>query len=395
MKFGLLWHSFSSGNLGVGALSISNMLLIDEAARRKGITPEFLIIGSSGPCDYPPSMERFNYEFIEFNEKSLLKSPHKLIKAIGSCDAIFDIGEGDSFSDIYGSKRLIKLLLSKGMALMGRVPLILSPQTIGPFKSDTNARAAAWVMKKSTMVFARDHQSFAVLEQLGVPNRDEVIDVAFALPFERASEMRAPGRLAVGISVSALLHHGGYEGTANQFGLRADYKALTDQLIEALLGQGHEVHLVPHVIPLGFPAEDDFAISQTLQQRHPALKLAPRFKGPVEAKSYISGLDFFIGARMHATIGAFSAGVPVVPLAYSRKFAGLYESLDYHRVVDLKTETTESALQKVLAHLEQRDRLKAEVEASSEIIRRKLAAYSYALEGLMTSLRQGQPAYQE
>ena len=71
MKFGLLWHSFSSGNLGVGALSISNMLLIDEAARKCGITPEFLIIGSSGPCDYPPSTERFKYEFIEFNEQNL------------------------------------------------------------------------------------------------------------------------------------------------------------------------------------------------------------------------------------------------------------------------------------------------------------------------------------
>ncbi len=394
MKFGLLWHSFSSGNLGVGALSISNMLLIDEAARRKGITPEFLIIGSSGPCDYPPSMERFNYEFIEFNEKSLLKSPHKLIKAIGSCDAIFDIGEGDSFSDIYGSKRLIKLLLSKGMALMGRVPLILSPQTIGPFSpTPTPGRPLG------------DEE-----EHHGVRPRPPVLRGARAA--RRAEPRRShrrrlrPALRARQRDARARAAGGGHQrlgaaapwrlrSTANQFGLRADYKALTDQLIEALLGQGHEVHLVPHVIPLGFPAEDDFAISQTLQQRHPALKLAPRFKGPVEAKSYISGLDFFIGARMHATIGAFSAGVPVVPLAYSRKFAGLYESLDYHRVVDLKTETTESALQKVLAHLEQRDRLKAEVEASSEIIRRKLAAYSYALEGLMTSLRQGQPAYQE
>ncbi|WP_228145012.1 hypothetical protein, partial [Acinetobacter baumannii] len=85
------------------------MLLIDEAARKCGITPEFLIIGSSGPCDYPPSTERFNYEFIEFNEKALLKNPHGLYRAIASCDAIFDIGEGDSFSDIYGAKRLINL----------------------------------------------------------------------------------------------------------------------------------------------------------------------------------------------------------------------------------------------------------------------------------------------
>ncbi|MBA1275169.1 polysaccharide pyruvyl transferase family protein [Stutzerimonas azotifigens] len=395
MKFGLLWHSFSSGNLGVGALSISNMLLIDEAARKKGITPEFLIIGSSGPSNYPPSTERFKYEFIEFNEKTLLKSPLTLLNAIRSCDAVFDIGEGDSFSDIYGNKRLIKLLLSKGMALTGHVPLILSPQTIGPFKSDIAAKASAYVMKKSSMVFARDHQSFSVLNRLDIENRDEVIDVAFALPFTRSSEHRSPDRLAVGISVSALLHHGGYEGSSNQFGLRANYEELTSRLIEALIAQGHEVHLVPHVIPLGFPEEDDYTVSEALRERYPQLKLAPRFKGPIEAKSYISGLDFFIGARMHATIGAFSAGIPVVPLAYSRKFSGLYESLDYHRVVDLKTESTDSALQKVLDSLENREQLRQEVAAGAEIIKRKLAAYGAALEDIMTSLIQGQPAYQE
>ena len=394
MKFGLLWHSFSSGNLGVGALSISNMLLIDQAARNCGITPEFLIIGSSGPCDYPPSTERFKYEFIEFNEKTLLKNSHQLYKAISSCDAVFDIGEGDSFSDIYGAKRLIKLLVSKGMALGGRVPLILSPQTIGPFKADWATRTSAWAMKKSTMVFARDHQSFDVLKQLNTPNRDEVIDVAFALPFERKTEHRDPSKLAVGLSVSALLHHGGYEGSANQFGLRADYKALTDRLIRTLLERGHEVHLVPHVIPTGFPAEDDYTVSEELQQQYPELKLAPRFKGPIEAKSYISGMDFFVGARMHATIGAFSAGVPVVPLAYSRKFAGLYQSLDYHRVVDLKTEGTDSALELVLSHLENREQLKMEVAASSAIIRRKLDAYSAALEQILASLQQPQAANQ-
>ena len=154
----------------------------------------------------------------------------------------------------------------------------------------------------------------------------------------------------MGLSVSALLHHGGYEGTANQFGLRADYKALTDRLIRTLLEARPRGAPVPHVIPIGFPAEDDYTVSQQLQQQYPELKLAPRFKGPIEAKSYISGMDFFVGARMHATIGAFSAGVPVVPLAYSRKFAGLYQSLDYHRVVDLKTEDTDSALELVLAH---------------------------------------------
>lgn len=385
MKFGLLWHSFSSGNLGVGALSISNMLLIDEAARQCGVTPEFLVIGSSGPCSYPPSTDAFDYQVLEFSEKTLLKNPLKIYQAIGSCDAVFDIGEGDSFSDIYGGKRLIKQLLGKGMALTGHVPLILSPQTIGPFKSAFGARASAQLMARSSMVFARDHQSFQVLEGFGTPNRDEVIDVAFRLPFTRP-ERPAGGPLAVGLNVSALLHHGGYAGNANQFGLRTDYRQLNDRLIETLLARGHEVHLVPHVIPRGFAQEDDYEVCRELHERFPLTILAPRFDGPIEAKSYISGMDFFTGARMHATIGAFSAGVPVVPLAYSRKFAGLFGSLDYPHVVDLTREDTASALEQVLECLDERQQLKARVEAGQAIIQRKLAAYSESLQVLIGGL---------
>ncbi|MBB3104845.1 polysaccharide pyruvyl transferase WcaK-like protein [Azomonas macrocytogenes] len=366
------------------------MMLIDEAARKRGIEPEFVVIGSSGPCDYPPETDRFKCEHIEFTEKTLLKSPLKLFNTIRSCDAIFDIGEGDSFSDIYGSKRLVKLLLSKGMALSTKVPLILSPQTIGPFKSDWGNKISAAMMKKSTKVFARDHRSFAVLEEMEVPDREEVIDLAFHLPFKKHTEVRNSEKLAVGLNISALLHHGGYEGNANQFGLTVDYVALTERLIQVLDERGHEIHLVPHVIPEGFPEEDDYLLAQKLVEQRPHLKLAPRFRGPIEAKSYISGLDFFVGARMHATIGAFSAGVPVVPLAYSRKFTGLYESLKYGHVVDLKVETTESALEKILSKLDGREQLQTEVDASGSIIRRKLSAYSSALEELMDSLANGQ-----
>ena len=41
----------------------------------------------------------------------------------------------------------------------------------------------------------------------------------------------------------------------------------------------------------------------------PGTVLAPRFSTPSEAKTYIAGLDFFMGARMHACIAAFSSGV--------------------------------------------------------------------------------------
>ena len=56
-------------------------------------------------------------------------------------------------------------------------------------------------------------------------------------------------------------------------------------------------------------------------------------------------MDFFMGARMHATIGAFSSGVPVVPMAYSRKFNGLFvDTLQYDAMVDMKEQDDDKIL---------------------------------------------------
>jgi len=72
---------------------------------------------------------------------------------------------------------------------------------------------------------------------------------------------------------------------------------------------------VSHVISERFVVEDDYRIAQKLAEEFPGTIVAPRFRNSSEAKSYISGLDFFCGSRMHACIAAFSSGVPVVPVA--------------------------------------------------------------------------------
>ena len=117
---------------------------------------------------------------------------------------------------------------------------------------------------------------------------------------------------------------GGYTGK-NEFGIKADYPALIRELIGFFQGEGAEVHLVAHVLPETAERthlEDDTAANAQLSEEFPGVVEAPRFTTPSEAKSYIAGLDFFMGARMHACIAAFSAGVPVVPMAYSRNSRG-------------------------------------------------------------------------
>lgn len=300
---------------------------------------------------------------------------------------MLDIGEGDSFADIYGLKRFGLLSLSKWLTVTGGVPLVLSPQTIGPFESPVARTVARHVMRRANRVFARDGLSMDYLRQNGLAdNATEVIDVAFRLPFTARPRVN-DGKVHVGINVSGLLYNGGYTRN-NQFGLTVDYPALVDGLLSELARRADVVvHLVGHVNSHTFEVEDDYRVCAKLAERHPGMVLAPRFGSPSEAKSYISGLHFFTGARMHACIGAFSSGVAVVPMAYSRKFNGLFSSLGYHALADLKAHDTATAHQRVLEGLADRQALGEAVARGNELAQQKLQVYEDYLVELFRGVR--------
>jgi colanic acid/amylovoran biosynthesis protein len=386
LTIGLLWHSVSSANLGVGALTFSQLALVRQAAERAGVPVQFKLMGgvqphSNGPT--PGIISEFpvyrNY-FMPFRSGFL--------REVRSCDLVLDIGEGDSFTDIYGIPRFALYTGTKIMVWLAGRRLILSPQTIGPFNRPVTRALANFAMRRASRVFARDHLSRKYLQEHGIANADEAIDVAFALPFTR-SPSTGGGRIKVGLNVSGLLYNGGYTKD-NQFGLTLDYAALTNATLAWLATRDDvEVHLVPHVIPEDMPVEDDHAVSVELAKRYPGLVLAPRFTTPSEAKSYISGMDFFVGARMHACIAAFSSGVPVVPLAYSRKFNGLFESLGYRHYGDCKAASADEVLALIQRSFEQRDALKIEVDSGVEQAQVRLGRYKDFLTDTLRALHAG------
>lgn len=373
-KVGLLWHSATSDNLGVGALTFGQMTLIKEAANRKGIDVIFLIVGTRGGTSYP--LDQFEVESsAEFALRAFKTGNFNAISLLYRSNIVFDIGEGDSFADIYGNKRLTIQVVAKLLARIFGKRLILSPQTIGPFKSPIGKMLGSLGMSLAARIYARDHLSMAVLQQSKHRDRAaEVIDVAFALPFQKPVANK-DGITRVGINVSGLLYNGGYGGK-NEFNLTLDYKSLIERACEHFLNlDGVEVYLVPHVISDSLEVEDDLRASSKLVARYPKLKMAPRFKSPIDAKSFISGMDFFAGARMHACIAAFSSGVPVVPLAYSRKFNGLFNSLGYKHVLDCLASDTENGFQFLVQSFDHRQMLAQEVLAGNKIASTKLEKY--------------------
>ena len=387
LTIGLLWHSATSDNLGVGALTAAQVAIVERLAGEAGRPVRFKILGWRDPR--APYVQGDNVEHANFRTREIYQ-PGGFAASVRGCDLVLDIGAGDSFSDIYGSKRFLKYMSAKSIVLaMGR-PLILSPQTIGPFSAGWARRVAFATMRRSAAIFTRDQKSIDILRDQGFDGPVELAsDVALRLPYT-PPEPRAPGGpVRVGLNVSGLLMSGGYTQD-NMFGLKADYPALVTRLVEHFTGrEGVELHLVAHVISDRMPVEDDYRACAKLAEAHGAV-LAPKFDSPSAAKSYIAGLDFFAGARMHACIAAFSAGVPVVPMAYSRKFEGLFGALGYSHTVDCRSSSNEDIEAKMLAAFEDRDRLKAEAEVAFQRGLEALSGY----EAFLTEKLTMQPARQ-
>jgi colanic acid/amylovoran biosynthesis protein WcaK/AmsJ len=373
LHIGLLWHTFGHGNLGIDALARGDASLLRRAAQRAGLSVRFVSLGSGqndNVADLPSDVSIGPAPQL----KPFLRLRFDFYKAIRDCDIVLDIGEGDSFTDIYGTRRYVVHIFSKSLVLLANKPLIFAPQTIGPFDNPLRRRIASALMRKATGVFTRDHLSTTFLKENGLTkNSDEFIDVAFALPFQR--QKFPADRLRIGLNASGLLYNNGYTGN-NEFGMTVDFKALCHRLIENLVKMPEvEIHLIAHVHGPGDDPDNDAPVMRALAKQYPALIMAPLFETSEQAKSYMSGLDFVVAGRMHACIGAYSAKVPVVPIAYSRKFNGLFNTLGYEFYVDGKADTTDGALEKILNAFEKRDSLKLEIEKGLKIAEDRLKRY--------------------
>ena len=168
-------------------------------------------------------------------------------------------------------------------------------------------------------ITARETLTYDLLKPIN-PNTVLVADTAFLL---EKTELPLPETFAanntVGINVSPLIMQ---YGTAENR-ILANY----EELIRYILAETDmNVCLIPHVV---WANNDD---------RVPLRYLYDRFSetGRIcmiedgnccELKGYISRCRFFVGARTHATIAAYSTGVPTLVVGYSVKSRGIARDL--------------------------------------------------------------------
>lgn len=359
------------------------MELVQGVADELGLDAQFQIIGMRDNRASYASLKGTNAYAVD--TLSLI-NPAGSWAAIRARDCVIDIGGGDSFADIYGLKRFVFLWLTKMMAIWQGVPLLLAPQTIGPFRKFLYRGLAKVAMEGARAVVVRDTVSLTFLKEVA-PKAHGVqsVDVAFNLPYESRASERGGRKTRVGINISGLLFNEAENGK-NRFGLDVDYAVLSRRFIQTMLDRPDtEVHLVVHVQSAGGKGwDEDSSLADALKTEFPGVIRAPNFEGPSEAKSYISGLDFLVAGRMHACIAAFSAGVAVVPIAYSRKFSGLFEMLDYPWMVPVKGVGDDEAFAMLMDCLERRDELANTASVGMTRVRALQEAYRDELRKLLT-----------
>ena len=367
---GLMGFEFESANKGCEALSYSFLSVLNSMYRSGNL--QIYDFSNQGI-----GLIQETYPDVRIKQVNLkIKDPKlSMIRALIECDIVYDVTMGDSFSDIYSKDVCLSDMRFKTMAEIFAKKYILLPQTYGPFSDATVLKKAKQILRKADAIFYRDEMSRDYLEEAcQIKAGILVTDLAFLLPFKKNKYRLDLGKFKLGINVSGLLWRGGFTEN-NQFNLQLDYQKYIRLLIEHYSRDKDEIeiYLIPHVIDMARNAhDDDYRVCKQLCSEYTSIQLSPVFRNAVDAKSYISNLDCFIGARMHSTVASISSGVATIPVSYSRKFEGLYDSIEYPYIIHAKSMTTEQAYKKTMDYVKNHKTLLNSGYKSIELVKRKL-----------------------
>jgi len=290
-------------------------------------------------------------------------------------DVAIDTRSGDSFTDGYGLHRHAIMTAVGVFAAQSGLPVVLGPQTIGPFTTLRGRALARMTLRAARLILARDSASAAVSASLGFPVSAPTTDVVFSLPVPRVPRTRD-----VILNVSGLLWQ------QNPHVDAAGYRETVLALAHRLTAAGRSVSLLAHVVHSANDDSDVAAMTAAQESlEHDGIHVEAIVPTSLDdAREVIASAHVVIGSRMHACLNALSMGVPAVALAYSDKFGPLLSDLGWNHAIDLRTD--KDAVGSVLRELSAAER------ADLAALRTEAGVASHSSELALAHLRLSQAA---
>lgn len=214
-------------------------------------------------------------------------------------------------------------------------------------------------LKLFDLILARESLTYDILKKNGVQNVKLCADGAFTMEKE---ELPLP--------------EGWYEGNTLGFNFSplvwkknpASHKAAFDLVRHILDTTDMTIAFTPHVIE---PGNDDYECLQDFYEEFKntgRVLLLPNNLNAIQYKGYIARMRFFIGARTHATIAAYSNLVPTMVLGYSVKSKGIAKDIFGEEKLVLSLQEISDS-QKLIAKFEE---MKAEEKELITILTNKI-----------------------
>ncbi|MFJ5922052.1 polysaccharide pyruvyl transferase family protein [Kitasatospora sp. NPDC092948] len=307
-------------------------------------------------------------------------------RALAEADLVLSLGGGylNGKADFASDLSIGFLLLPLWLAQRFGVPVVLAPQSYGPFPTRTQAALMRKVVGASRRVVAREEISVARLAEAGVPDANLVRGVDSAFAFTGLSRRAWRQELAVPADAELVLV------TARRFldpEAQDRYEAAMAGAVRHLLARGCHVVLVPQVT-CTFQADDD----RIVNRRIAALLDSPRLHLLDDASidhhdifALYGAADFILGTRFHSVIFGLVSGVPCAAVEYDHKTRGIMADLGLEHWVVRMTEATTGSLVDLV------DRLLAEGGPYRAHLGAVLPAYSKRAAAFVEQLRADVP----
>ncbi len=173
-------------------------------------------------------------------------------------------------------------------------------------------------LKKYSLIVARESITMDAIVESGLTNVVYCPDPAFRLQKAADVERKFDGDI-VGINISPMA----LDYSANSEMLREAYIKMINHILETT---ACSIYLVPHVIWNG--GDDRVALQALYDSIEQKERLFMVQDADCETlKGYISHCRFFVGARTHSTIAAYSQEIPTLVVGYSVKARGIAKDL--------------------------------------------------------------------
>jgi polysaccharide pyruvyl transferase WcaK-like protein len=173
-------------------------------------------------------------------------------------------------------------------------------------------------LKLFDLILARESITSSLLKKNGIENVKLCSDGAFTMEKE---ELPLPEGWQIGNTIGFNFRPVVWKKNINS------KKAAIDLVNHILTSTNMTIALTPHVI---IPGNNDYDCLNEFYEKFKStgkILLLPNNLNAIQYKGYISRMRFFIGARTHATIAAYSSLIPTMVLGYSVKSRGIAKDI--------------------------------------------------------------------